>query len=343
MRKALLSLGIVIAFSQNILAQSQTSDDEGSTQAANIKKINKKAKYGAYLIEKEITFGTGKGLGNLPIVTATEKGNVEMAAVEDKADMGYLLPYNQFVKLKDYDFDIFYKNNFKSQKYQPVKVSLTSDAIYLDDSYGEVYGFTAQQSGQRCRFKYVYEYTDSKYLTRLFFHEQIPIGKKTISFKVPSWLQLDIQEMNFATYSIKKEVKKEKDITTYTFSASNLNSIENEPISLSKPYYLPHLVITVRSFSIDQKQYNGFKTINDMYAWYNLLYKKANNDVSSLKTSVQQLIAGKSTDEEKIKSIYYWVQDNIRYIAFEEGYSGFIPQTVQEVYKNKYSDCKGMA
>jgi hypothetical protein len=37
------------------------------------------------------------------------------------------------------------------------------------------------------------------------------------------------------------------------------------------------------------------------------------------------------------------VQDNIRYIAFEEGYSGFVPQTVQEVFKNKYGDCKGMA
>jgi hypothetical protein len=37
------------------------------------------------------------------------------------------------------------------------------------------------------------------------------------------------------------------------------------------------------------------------------------------------------------------VQDNIRYIAFEDGYAGFIPHTAQDVYKNKYGDCKGMA
>src|SRR6185295_4790856 len=45
----------------------------------------------------------------------------------------------------------------------------------------------------------------------------------------------------------------------------------------------------------------------------------------------------------KIKSIYYWVQDNIRYIAFESGIAGFQPANADQVYKNKYGDCKGMA
>jgi len=106
---------------------------------------------------------------------------------------------------------------------------------------------------------------------------------------------------------------------------------------------LPHLVITVRSYTVNQKQYNGFKTVADLYNWYNFLYKKADNKSADLKPLVNQLIQGKPNDEEKIKAIYYWVQDNIRYIAFEEGYAGFIPQSVQAVYKNKYSDCKGMA
>lgn len=343
MRKFSLFLGLLIALSPGLHAQLQTPDDEGSSQLVNIKKINKKAKYGAYLIEKQFTFGTGKGLNKTPIVTAFEKGSVEMVSVESKAAMGYLLPYNQFIRLKDYDFSIFYKNNFKSQKYPAERISLTSESIYLDDNYGELYGFTASESGQRARFNYEYEFTDAKYLTREFFHEEMPITKKVISFKVPAWLQFEIQEMNFTGYNIKKDTKKEKDFVIYTYTATNLNKIESEPIDLAKPYYLPHLVLTVRSYTIDQKSYNGMKTIDDMYAWYNLLYRKAANDVSGLKAPLQTIIAGKSTDEEKIKAIYYWVQDNIRYIAFEEGYSGFVPQTVQQVYKNKYGDCKGMA
>lgn len=342
MRKLCVSVSLM-ALSAVGFSQSQTADYEGQVQVGTIKKLNKKAKYGAYLVQKNITFGTGKGLNGTPIVTALEKGNVEMVAVENKTPMGYMLWYNSFVQLKDYDFGIWYKNGFRSQKYPPEKVSLTDDGIYLDDSYGNVYGFTAEESGQRARFQYDYLYTDAKYLTREFFHEHFPIAKKTISFKVPSWVQLDIQEMNFTNAGIKKEVKKEKDGTVYTYTANNLNMVTKEPADLGMPYYLPHLVITVRSYTIDQKQYNGMKSIDDMYAWYNLLYKKAANDVSVLKGPVQQITAGKSSDEEKIKAIYYWVQDNIRYIAFEDGYSGFVPQTVQEVYKNKYGDCKGMA
>ena len=106
---------------------------------------------------------------------------------------------------------------------------------------------------------------------------------------------------------------------------------------------MPHLIFTVRSYMVNQKKYNGFKTLADMYAWYNYLYKKADNKTAELQAQVNTLTQGKTTDEEKIKAIYYWVQDNVRYLAFEEGYSGFIPQTVQMVYKNKYGDCKGMA
>ena len=325
-------------------AQLQTADGEGSSQAAALKKLNKKAKYGAYLIQKEVNFASGKGITGSPVVTANEKGVVEMASIENKAFVGYVLPYNQFVKLTDYDFEIFYGTRFRSQKYPPQRISLTDDAIFFDDNYGQVYGFQAQEAGQRCRFSYNYEYSDAKYLTRVFFHQSIPIRQSSISFKVPSWLELDIIEKNFGpAYKIKKDVKKDKAFTTYTYTADTLQGIRQEPSSLARPYYLPHLVITVRGYTVNSKKYDGFRSLNDMYSWYNFLYKKAENKTDDLKSIVNQLQQGKSTDIDKIKALYYWVQDNIRYIAFEEGYSGFVPQTVQEVYKNKYGDCKGMA
>ncbi len=325
-------------------AQQQTPDDEGGTQAALLKKLAKKAKYGANSIQTTVNFAAAKGINDQPVVAALEDGDIGMVSLENNAFMGYMLPYNQFEKLADYNFYIWYKNGFKSQKYPAERVSLTNEDIFLDDNYGEFYGFRAAEMGQRCRFTYKYLYTDAKYFTRMFFHEGIPVKQKTIIIKVPSWLELEIQEENFnAVYHIKKTVQKDKDVTTYTYTADNLAAIKQEPSSLSRPYYLPHLIFTVRSYTINQKKYNGFKTLADMYGWYNLLYKKAENKTDELKPLVDKLIAGKSTDEEKIKSIYYWVQDNIRYLAFEEGYSGFVPQTVQLVYKNKYGDCKGMA
>ncbi|HWB25554.1 MAG TPA: transglutaminase-like domain-containing protein [Chitinophagaceae bacterium] len=338
-------LALILLFTcAHCIAQQQTSDDEGGTQAALLKKLAKKAKYGASLIKTDINFSTTKGITGEPVVTALEQGQVEMVSLEDNAYMGYMLPYNQFVKLADYDFYIWYKNGFKSQKYPPEKMSLADDNIFLDDNYGEFYGFKAAEMGQRCKFVYKYVYTDAKYFTRIFFHQGIPIKENTVNINVPSWLDLDIQEENFSSaYHIKKTVHKDKDITTYTYTADNLEAIKQEESSLARPFYLPHLIITVRSYRVNQKKYNGFKTLADMYAWYNFLYKKAGNDVSVLKDQVTTLTQGKTSDEDKIKAIYYWVQDNIRYLAFEEGYSGFVPQSVQTVFKNKYGDCKGMA
>src|SRR5690242_9074625 len=69
----------------------------------------------------------------------------------------------------------------------------------------------------------------------------------------------------------------------------------------------------------------------------------AGNEKDKLQKQLTQITQGKTTDADKIKAIYYWVQDNIRYIAYEDGYSGYIPASAQEVLSKKYGDCKGMA
>jgi len=131
MKKATLSLLFSIGILLSVSAQLQTPDGEGTAQATALKKLNKKAKYGAYLIQKQVEFATGKGIEGVPVVTATETGNVEMTSMENKAFVGYVLPYNQFVRLTDYDFEIFYNNKFKSQKYPPEKISLTDESIFF--------------------------------------------------------------------------------------------------------------------------------------------------------------------------------------------------------------------
>src|SRR6478735_8363420 len=183
MKKVIVSL-VLIAFAFfPAVAQLQTPDGEGTSQAAALKKLSKKATFGAYLIQKQVEFATGKGIDGTPVVTALEEGNVEMTSIEKNSFVGYVLPYNQFVRLTDYDFEIFYNNKFKSQKYPPQKISLTDESIFFDDNYGMAYGFEANEAGQRARFKYNYQYTDAKYLTRVFFHENFPIRQSSISFK----------------------------------------------------------------------------------------------------------------------------------------------------------------
>jgi hypothetical protein len=71
--------------------------------------------------------------------------------------------------------------------------------------------------------------------------------------------------------------------------------------------------------------------------------KQVQNDHTPFKDEVSRLIVNAKTPEEKVKAIYYWVQDNIKYVAFEDGVAGFRPEAAQKVYANRYGDCKGMA
>jgi hypothetical protein len=330
MKNTLLLFSLLLMFQGSAFAQYPVSDDEGLAQAAALRKLNAKAECGTHTITREISFSTGKGNGGTPIVLAEEKASIEIVSMKDNASLGYLLPYNQFMKIVDYDFLLTNRGSFKRQKFPPTNVSLTSDDIFLDDNYGQFYGTEAKEEGSRAKFTYDYLYTDAKYLTRIFFHGSMPTGKFVIQFRVPSWLTLDISEKNFGSqYNITKTTKKEKDVTIYTYTASNLTGIRQEPTSLGRPYYLPHLILTVRNFKAGDKVYKGFETVDDMYAWYNFLYKKSINQTDVLRAQVKEITRGKSSDLEKVKSLYYWVQDNIRYIAFEEGYAGFVPMTVQ--------------
>jgi hypothetical protein len=81
--------------------------------------------------------------------------------------------------------------------------------------------------------------------------------------------------------------------------------------------------------------------VDDLYVWYSYLISKTKNDKTYLKVQVDKLIAGKTTDEEKIKAIYYWVQDNVRYIAFESGFAALCPRVQIKFIKPSTVIAKG--
>jgi hypothetical protein len=89
--------------------------------------------------------------------------------------------------------------------------------------------------------------------------------------------------------------------------------------------------VVLDDVSLLHKYYQGF---------VNNLNKK---ECLDLKKITEEITKDKTTDEEKVKSIFYWVKDNIKYVAFENGYEGFIPREANLVFERKFGDCKDMA
>ncbi|MCM8771298.1 MAG: transglutaminase-like domain-containing protein, partial [Candidatus Omnitrophica bacterium] len=63
----------------------------------------------------------------------------------------------------------------------------------------------------------------------------------------------------------------------------------------------------------------------------------------AIKDKVNQLIHGLKSDEEKARAIYNFCAREIRYVAVEYGQAGYEPHRAEEIFLNKYGDCKDQA
>jgi len=135
--------------------------------------------------------------------------------------------------------------------------------------------------------------------------------------------------------------KTDADIVTYT--AYNLPAFKTEENSPGPTYIYPHIMVLCKSANTGGHNFTYFATLDDQYAWYKDLVKGINNNSNTISAKAKELTGGLTTDIDKIKAVFYYVQDNIRYIAFENGIAGFRPEKADEVLRKKYGDCKGMA
>lgn len=333
---------LVMAGQTPLQAQSTVAPEDYSKSLQLRKKFKEEA-YAALQITERYTFEKGVNEFKQPVVTVRESGEAEFIGLKDIALFQYYKFHNRFIKLKSFYRYDKYQNRYVQTGRKGFDQSVTDENIFFDDSRVQVYSFRFLEKGKIAKLTWVSEYNDGKYLTRNFFHEPYPVVEKVLEYEVPEWLDIQFVEKNFQGYKIEKSKRPSGKGMIYTFKIKEYPGLKNENNDLGIAYTHPHILTQIRSFKNGTDKITVFQNTGDLYKWYSQLYQMAGNETASLKTQVNQITSGKKTDEEKIKAIYYWVQDNIRYIAFEDGYAGYIPASVQEVLSAKYGDCKGMA
>ncbi len=339
--KWLLIIGLLLPGS--VLAQA----DEDIFEANRLKKVFPDDRVAATTVEEAYTFDKGRSDDKLPVVTATKNTGISFLALRERAGIQYADFYNSFCRITSFKQLEKVKGMFGMKKNYNVGYAIdrsaSSSDYFSDDSRVKYFNIGFTGYADMTRVETEKKFFDSKYLTSIYFHSWFPAKEKIVRIVVPDWLQLDIREFNFADYKVIKQKSQEKNATVYSFKLLNLQAMKSESRSVGAAFTWPHLVLVVKSFSYDGKTEKGFGDVGDLYSWYQYLYKKCVNKPDEMKAKVTELVSSKMNDIEKVKSIFYWVQDNIRYIAFEDGLAGFIPATAQDVYKTKYGDCKGMA
>jgi hypothetical protein len=239
--------------------------------------------------------------------------------------------------------DINIQVDSKRYNYKPTPEYYEIDGIFYSDA--KVYHFQIPLTKQNSTSRVVFKKTllDPRYFCNVFFMENYLIEKGSVKIIVPNWMTVDIKEYNFSRYGVEPVISKGANETVYTYNFKNIPATSNESSSPGITQYSPHVLVMSKSASGSFGTATYFKTVKEQYNWYYSLVKELGDETGKLKAQTEAIVSGSKTDEEKVKKVFQWVQDNIRYIAFENGIAGFKPAPAIDVYQKKYGDCKGMA
>ncbi len=86
--------------------------------------------------------------------------------------------------------------------------------------------------------------------------------------------------------------------------------------------------------------YSSIKSWHNVYNWYKNLAKDRYTPDEHMQETVEKLTQNLKTHEEIIRTIYYYVAKQIRYVGIELGQSAYQPSPATEVLQKQYGDCK---
>lgn len=269
----------------------------------------------------------------------------EMTTVYQCMDFRTSIAVAEFYDSRTSIDDVKISSDGKMPKITPTYDYYSVDNIFYSDARICYFEMPFEKKGTKNEVSFSKTINDPRYFTSVYFMEGYPVTTKTITLLIPRWMKVDIKELNFESYNIKKSTSynSRKDADEIVYTLEHCPGRKSEKYSPGPTYVEPHLLVLCKSAEPEGNKISYFGTLNDLYAWYHSITSNLENNTAVIKAKAEEITAGVTGDLEKVKKIFYWMHDNIRYIAFEDGLAGFKPQKADEVLRKKYGDCKGMA
>jgi len=216
------------------------------------------------------------------------------------------------------------------------------DGSFYDDSRSINFIYPSLQPGAKSKLKYREKIKNPRFLNSFYFADFKPIVKSKVTIKVDKDISLTFKKFNTEDVKINFSEKEKRGKKIYTWEVSDIQEYDLEAGAPNFRNTFPHIIPIITEYKSEGKKIKVLGNTSDLYNWYYSLVKEVNTDEpdQELKKIVSILTKDKKTDLEKVKAIYYWTQENIKYIAFEYALGGFIPREANDVFNKKYGDCK---
>ncbi len=223
----------------------------------------------------------------------------------------------------------------------------SSGSSFYDDSKEISFYFTDLEAGATTKLEYTLEITTPELLPFIVLQNSHPVKNFKVKITYPKEV-----EVGFTTYKLPQEKT-----TFYTSNSGKLNKLEWQfsdlediKIEYKMPSYLS-LISQIHPFVKSMINPEG-KTIQVMgsaellHAWYRKIMKEnslKHEDRDQIQTILDSILSADQAEIDKVRTVFQWVQKNIKYIAFEYELGGFVPRPPQMVCERRFGDCKDMA
>jgi len=282
---------------------------------------------------------------------AESKTEQEILALDDKANGMYnrqhiySSTFNELSNLEAYT-KVPDGKKFTKVKISDIKTQNSrSNSVFYDDSKESAFDLPSLTKGAVGYISYEETHKDVHLLSPFYCGSYLPIMHEKFTVNFPAGMQVKYRVLNDPQNLVHVLEDNKGNKHTYTFTADDIKPIDHYNNAPSYAYYEPHIIIQVVSYEDDNnKKVDYLGTLSDLYKWnYSFISQLDNTKESFIKQLSDSLTANTTDPEQKARNIYQWVQNNIKYVAFEDGLEGFIPRHAIDVYNHRFGDCKDMA
>ncbi len=218
------------------------------------------------------------------------------------------------------------------------------DNIFVNDNVEIKLPFKSLQPGATVYVEYTIDYDELRYSRPLYFNLFLDAQSIDYTLEYPETMDIKLLRKNMQGANVNENSKARRGTVSYDFNVEGAQRLEYFDDGPSVPYYVPHVIPIVLSYSVAGKKHPYLSSVDDLYAYYMSIVYRNGDTTTTEHEEIAKEIKSKSKDKtELIRNTYNWVKKNIRYVAYEAGDDGIIPRSPAKVCSRKFGDCKDMS
>jgi len=258
-----------------------------------------------------------------------------------KDELDFMQYTNKYISLENAEIKVFDAARKQVTKFsRKDMVTVANGEGLIEDGYVTYLKIPAPAYPITVEYNYQLKYKGTvNYPSFNIMSSGEAVMKSTFTARVLKELDLRYKEKNI---QLKPDINEDTKYKQYQWTVTAMNPLEYEEGTVKYESRYPSIQLAPNKFSYYNNE-GDLTSWKKFGAWIGNLYNGLDELPQERKDFFINMVKGASTDEEKARIIYEYLQKNFRYVSIQLGIGGLKPFSADFTDKKKYGDCKGLS